>query len=106
MTNKVERLAANFELDSTRQTLMRVVQDQIAVRGLDDVRAAIENQSGERVWNSEQLMDEFEVSHFDPPYVHVIRKADAVAGTVVFNDDPRFYFAFKPTKGNHGRGET
>jgi hypothetical protein len=105
MTNKVERLAANFELDSGRQTLMHVVKDQIALRGVDAVCAAIENQCGERVWNSEQLMDEFEVSHFDPPYVHVIRKTDGVAGTVAFNEDPRFYFAFKPTKGDHERGE-
>jgi hypothetical protein len=52
----------------------------------------------QNVWTSEQLLDIFEISHFEPPYVHVIRKADAVRGTVLFVAAPRFYFAFQPVK--------
>lgn len=104
MPNKVEQLATHIALDSSRQTLVHVLKDQLARRGVDDLRAAIETQYGEQVWSSAQLMEDFEVSHFEPPYVHVIRKTDGVHGTVVFNDDPRFYFAFKPKEADHERG--
>ena len=106
MTNKVENLATQIKLDTSRQTLINVLQDQLSSRGVEEIRDVLEKQYGEQVWNSEQLLDEFEVSHFEPPYVHVIRKADAVVGSVAFNDEPRFYFSFKPTKVDHDRGAT
>jgi hypothetical protein len=106
MPNKVENFATHIKLDNARQTLIHVLQDQLAKRGADEIRDVLKKQYGEQVWNSEQLLEEFEVSHFDPPYVHVIRKRDALAGTVAFNDEPRFYFSFKPTKVDHDRGAT
>lgn len=80
--------------------LHHVIKEQLARRGPDEIRAVLQDQYGEQVWDSAQLLDTFEVSHFTPPYVHVIRKADGVRGTVAFNDDPRFYFAFRP-EGSH-----
>ena len=100
-------LSANIPVDTTRQTLINVLREQFATRDADDLRKILETQYNEQMWDSEQLLNEFEVSHFDPPYVHVIRKADGVAGTVAFNEEPRFYFSFKPIKAeNHVRGST
>ena len=96
MINNEKQLATNIQLDPARQTLIHVIHDQFAHRDVADIRHALETQYGEQTWNSEQLLATFEVSHFDPPYVHVIRKSDGVTGTVAFNDNPRFYFAFKP----------
>lgn len=97
MPNKVKDLATSIPLDNLGHIMLRnVIKEQLAQRGPDEIRAVLEEQCGEQVWDSEQLMDTFEVSHFNPPYVHVIRKADGARGTVAFNDDPRFYFAFRP----------
>lgn len=76
--------------------LRNIIKEQLDRRGPDEIRAVLQEQYGEQVWTSEELLDTFEVSHFEPPYVHVIKKADGVRGTVAFNDDPRFYFAFRP----------
>lgn len=97
MPKKVKDLVTDVPLDDLGHVMLRnVIKEQLALRGPDEIRAVLEEQCNEQVWNSEQLMDTFEVSHFDPPYVHVIRKADGTRGTVAFNDDPRFYFAFRP----------
>ena len=105
MNNKENELSANIPLDNARQTLVEVIREQFAARDTEELREVFETQYGEQMWNSEQLLEKFEVSHFDPPYVHVIRKVDGVAGTVAFNAEPRFYFSFKPTKvEDHVRG--
>jgi len=93
---KAKELAAQIPLDIGHVMLRNVIKDQIALRGPDEIRTVLQTQYGEQVWDSGQLLDMFEVSHFDSPYVHVIRKVDGVRGTVAFNDDPRFYFAFRP----------
>lgn len=92
---KAKELATQIPLDIGHVMLRNVIKEQLDRRGLDEIRAVLQEQYGEQVWNSEQLLDTFEVSHFDPPYVHVIRKSDGVRGTVAFNDEPRLYFAFR-----------
>ena len=96
MTSKTEKLATNISTDIGHVMLRNILKDQIDHRGLDEIRTVLREQYGEQVWTSEELLDAFEVSHFEPPYVHVIRKEDGVRGTVAFNDNPRFYFAFRP----------
>lgn len=96
MSNKVKELGAQVPIELGHVMLRNVIKDQLALRGLDEIRSVLREQYGENVWNSEELLDTFEVSHFEPPYVHVIRKVDGVHGTVAFNDNPRLYFAFRP----------
>lgn len=100
MHNKVKELGAHVALDVGHVMLRNIIKEQLDRRGPAEIRAVLQDQYGEQVWNSEELLDTFEVSHFEPPYVHVIQKADGVRGTVAFNDDPRFYFAFRP-EGSH-----
>lgn len=85
-------------LDLTRDTLVHMLKDQFAHLDSGELRARLEQTYGDQVWSSEELLQHFEVSHFEPPYVHVISKETGQRGTVAFNDDPRFYFAFTAAK--------
>lgn len=88
----------DVQLDLSRETLVDMFKDQFASLDGGELRTLLENAYGNQVWNNEELLQHFEVSHFEPPYVHVISKTDGIRGTVAFNDEPRFYFSFKPTK--------
>lgn len=55
----------------------------------DDLRAKYTE-----TWNDAELLDTFEVQHFDGPTVRVIRKTDGKTGTVGYISEPRVYFAF------------
>ncbi len=57
-------------------------------------RAALEAQYGQ-VWDTKQLADDFEVIGFMAPLVVVRRRSDGVKGSLEFQHNPRFYFAFQ-----------
>ena len=57
-------------------------------------RPTLEARHG-RVWDSQQLRQEFEVLQFAAPYVVVRRRSDAVLGSLEFQHEPRFYFNFE-----------
>ncbi len=63
-------------------------------------RAELERQYGQ-VWDSGELRRDFEVAGFLDPFVVVLRRADAVGGSLVFQHLPRFYFDFAPIRGQH-----
>jgi hypothetical protein len=58
-------------------------------------REALEAAHG-KVWDTNQLAEDFEVIGFLAPYVVVRRKADGVKGSLAFQHSPRFYFDFQP----------
>lgn len=58
-------------------------------------REALEAEHG-RVWDTDQVRDEFDVIGFGAPFVVVRRKADGVKGSLMFQHNPRFYFGFQP----------
>jgi hypothetical protein len=64
-----------------------------------EVRAILER-INTPVWTNDELLETFEVSHFEPPYVHVIQKDNGQRGTVMFVDSPRFYFSFSAENRN------
>jgi hypothetical protein len=47
-----------------------------------------------QVWNTQQLVNDFEVIGFLAPFVVVRRKADGVKGSLEFQHNPRHYFNF------------
>ena len=49
-----------------------------------------------KVWNTQELSEEFTVSGFMAPYVMVKRKLDDTKGTMMFSHSPRYYFCFEP----------
>jgi hypothetical protein len=97
--NKTEIPTTDIPVDPTNDIVTLIFKHQFAHLDSGELRSALEDYYGiGRVWNSEELLDRFEVSHFEPPYVHVIDKANGFRGTVLFNDEPRFYFSYKPAK--------
>ena len=59
-------------------------------------RQALEAAYG-KVWDEEQLAQEFTVTANIAPQVVVLRKADLQVGSLTFQNQPRFYFDFKPS---------
>ena len=62
-------------------------------------RESLEAQYG-KVWDTQQLAEEFVVTAFIAPLVVVRRKADNVVGSLEFQNQPRFYFNWQPHKGS------
>lgn len=50
-----------------------------------------------QVWDTAELQRDFSVMGFMVPFVTVVRKADGVAGSLQFQQAPRFYFNFEVT---------
>lgn len=72
---------------------------QFAHMDQGEARAAIERLHNP-VLSNEELLEQFNVDRFDPPCVHVTRKADGRRGTFAFIDSPRLYFEFQPEEEN------
>jgi hypothetical protein len=49
-----------------------------------------------QVWDTTQMMDDFDVSGFGAPMVVVTRRSDKQKGSLEFQNFPRFYFNFEP----------
>ena len=60
-------------------------------------RAELETRHG-RVWNAAELAGDFEIVGFAAPFVVVRRRIDNRLGSLLFQHDPRFYFAFQEDK--------
>jgi hypothetical protein len=58
-------------------------------------RADLEAKYGQ-VWDTSQLQDDFQVLGFAAHLVVVRRRADGVRGSLMFQNDPRFYYSFQP----------
>ena len=48
-----------------------------------------------QVWDTGQMTTDFDVLGFGAPFVVVQRKSDGQKGTLMFQHNPRFYFAFR-----------
>lgn len=68
-----------------------------AINAEPSSREALEQEHG-RVWDTKELGQEFEVTGFMAPFVVVRRKSDGVAGSLMFQHSPRFYFSFTEDK--------
>lgn len=93
MTNQKIIPSAEIEITASYQDAARILTAQFAHMSLDEARAAIERLHTP-VLSETELLDKFEVSHFEPLCVHVIRKADGRRGKLSFIDSPRLYFEF------------
>jgi len=58
-------------------------------------REALEAKHG-KVYNTQELQEEFVVEGFLAPYIVCTRQSDAVRGTMQFQHNPRYYFNFEP----------
>jgi hypothetical protein len=60
----------------------------------DAERVRLEAEHG-KVWNTEEMQQDFEVHGFGAPYMTVTRTEDEVRGSLEFQHAPRFYFNFQ-----------
>ena len=49
-----------------------------------------------KVWDEDELAQEFFVRAYVHPQVVVVRKADGQVGSVTCQNSPRYYFDYKP----------
>ena len=52
-----------------------------------------------KVWDEAELALEFKVTAIIAPKVVVMHKSDGQVGSLTFQNEPRFYFDFKPDPG-------
>ena len=58
------------------------------------LRAELEKDHG-KVWNTEEMRQDFDVKGFSMGLAVVRRKSDHKVGTLQFTHAPRFYYAFQ-----------
>jgi hypothetical protein len=102
MDNPPETLSTDIEIDASQKEVAQILAAQYSDMSPETAKKVLER-TNHPVWTTDEFAELFEVSHFDPPYVYVIRKTDNVRGTVAFIDTPRFYFAFQPEETNDAR---
>jgi hypothetical protein len=66
----------------------------VEINAQPNAREALAAKHG-RVWDTPELIAEFEVLGFMAPYVVVKRKADGCKGSLEFQHSPRLYFNFE-----------
>jgi hypothetical protein len=68
------------------------------INSVAGTREYLEKKHGQ-IWDTDQLREDFEVIGFAAPLIAVRRRSDGVMGSLFFQHDPRFYFAFSPHNG-------
>jgi hypothetical protein len=77
-------------MDETEDIRRQLVSD---INANPNGRDALEAKHG-KVWDTQELSNDFEVLGFAAPLVVVRRKADGKKGSLFFQHNPRFYFEF------------
>ncbi len=70
---------------------------RIMVSAINDIpgnRKQLEEEHG-KIYDTKEVSAEFEITGFAAPFVIVRRWSDNKRGTMVFQDQPRYYFNFK-----------
>lgn len=106
MTNQSsDDLTVTVEIEGDVQTVVNILNEQYGHLDANEARAVLETYYTDGVWSDEDLAKDFAVSHFGaPPYIHVIRRADRLRGTLMFLPVPRFYFSFNAESNNDVTG--
>jgi hypothetical protein len=80
-------------MSDTTETIRRSLVQQINTDAGD--RERLEEKHG-RVWDTQQLQEDFEVLQFAAPLIVVRQKITGQMGSMFFQHQPRFYWGFKP----------
>lgn len=86
----LDRLRVPQDVEQMRRALVVDINGNPALN-----REMAEERHGQ-VWDTQQMQEDFKPLSFAAPFIIVIRKADNVAGSLVFQHSPRFYFNFTP----------
>ena len=77
--------------DSTENIRRDMVAD---INSAPGSRVSLESEYGE-VMDTTEVQSKYEITGFMAPFVVVVRRSDGVKGSLMFQDQPRFYFRFK-----------
>lgn len=77
--------------DPTESTRRDMVHD---INNSPGNKEQLEEQYGE-VYSTAEMDEHYEITGFMAPFVVVRRRADDVKGSMMFQDNPRYYFSFK-----------
>jgi len=75
----------------TTEEIRRAMQAEINAAAAE--RAALEAKHG-KIWNTQELQEDFDVLGFAAPLIVVRRKSDKIKGSLLFQHSPRYYFSF------------
>ena len=81
------------EQQAPRDLLGRLVNDPR--RSREEIKHVF---ATEKVWDTKEVTQDFEILAFHAPFVVVRRKSDSQEGTLIFQHQPRLYFLFEPAK--------
>lgn len=95
MSNNASPQNTDIPIIASQKDIINILAAQYAHMTTEEAKEILAR-TNNQVWSNDELLELFEVSHFDPPYVHVIQKDNGMRGTVAFIDKPRLYFAFQP----------
>jgi adenylate cyclase class IV len=79
-------------MDATEALRREMVRE---INSVEAERQHLEEMHGQ-VWDTSEMIDEFEALGFLAPFVVVRRRSDGVKGSLKFQHSPRYYFSFSP----------
>jgi hypothetical protein len=74
---------------------MRQIMDETEAARRDLIKSGQPERALEKAtqrWNTEQVVEEFEILRFMAPFVVARRKSDGKIGSLEFTHEPRWYF--------------
>ncbi len=83
---------ADITEDARRQSIVEINAEPGSREALEAVHG--------QVWDSQELVRDFEVLGFQAPFAAVRRISDGMRGSLNFQHSPRFYFGFRPHREN------
>jgi hypothetical protein len=82
--------------EGIRRFMVHAINSDVESTDKATERARLEALYPDGVWDTGQIQETFEVLGFCAPFCIARRKIDGKKGALMFQDDPRFYFDFKP----------
>jgi hypothetical protein len=82
------------ETEQPRREMVQAINGAVESESPLTERQRLEGIYG-KVWDTDEVRNEFEVIGFMAPFTLVKRKSDGAKGVLMFQHSPRFYFDFK-----------
>jgi hypothetical protein len=83
------------ETEGIRRMMVGAINAAVVGDNLENERTRLEDEYHSKVWDTQELSDDFEVLGFAAPFCVVRSKATGKKGSLMFQHYPRFYFGFQ-----------
>jgi hypothetical protein len=84
-------LTTEISIPANDAVLADLLHDRYSRMERGEVRIELEELYG-KVWDEEELQQQFQVDRHEAPYAHLVRKEDGKQCTLAYTETPRFYF--------------